>query len=142
MLVDEINLYSKIYCFYEYICRNSLKLYLCIMPYLNAYVNKTYNNRHFKWDTFRVIILTCQEFLLLQYHTFFPILFMYIPDMLFALVNSPRKQRLLQNLIIEFLISTISENRTENGYNLEKHQNGNKSQKTPSMCIYACISFC
>ena len=43
----------------------------------------------------------------------------YRPDML-VLVESQNKGRLIQSLAIKFCISTISENRTKDGYNLEK----------------------
>ena len=112
------------YWFYRISCRDTLeKCHSCIIQHLNAYVNKTYN-RHFKWDTFRVIILTCQEFFcwcIAVYHIFGRFyIFIYPRHNVHLLANSQRKRRLIQNLIIKFLISTIPENRAKDGYNLEK----------------------
>ena len=98
---------------------------------MDAYVNKTYN-RHFKWDTFRVIIRTCQEFsLLLPYHIFYPIQNISQTHNSKLLPIPKRKRRL--NTKTNYWISYLNNSwkRTELKMDIiwETHQYGNKSQR-------------
>ena len=97
---------------------------------MDAYVNKTYN-RHFKWDTFRVIIRTCQEFsLLLPYHIFSR--FKIYPRHNTKLLPIPKRKRRLDtktNYWISYLNNSWKRTELKMDIIWETHQYGNKSQR-------------